>query len=94
VHGSINRKIQASRRFAAVFECLATRIGVTVPIMFESSTAVAPRQDQEVVELPLLLPRWQAAELEMAARERGMTTGQMLRRVIREVLADEHLVAQ
>ena len=40
------------------------------------------RSDHEVVELPLLLPRWQAAALEAAARQRGMTTGQMLRRVI------------
>lgn len=49
--------------------------------------AALARPDHEVVELPLLLPRWQAAELEAAARQRGMTTGQMLRRVIREVLA-------
>lgn len=45
------------------------------------------RTDQEVVELPLLLPRWQAMELEAAANRRGMTTGQMLRRVIGEMLA-------
>lgn len=54
--------------------------------LLESAAADA-RQDQEVVELPLLLPRWQAVELEAAARQRGMTTGQMLRRVIREALA-------
>ncbi len=46
------------------------------------------RQDQEVVELPLLLPKWQAAELEAVARERGMTMGQLLRRVIRQVLTE------
>ena len=46
------------------------------------------RQDQEVVELPLLLPKWQAVELEAAARQRGMTMGQLLRRVIRQVLDD------
>lgn len=46
------------------------------------------RQDQEVVELPLLLPKWQAVELEAAARERGMTMGQLLRRVIRQVLVE------
>ncbi len=44
------------------------------------------RQDQEVVELPLLLPKWQAVELEAAARQRGMTMGQLLRRVIRQAL--------
>ena len=40
------------------------------------------RSDHEVVELMLLLPRWQADALEAAARARGMTTGQILRRVI------------
>lgn len=62
-----------------------------MPPTFQPAFAI--RQDQEVVELPLLLPRWQAEELEAVARERGMTTGQMLRRVIHELLADEPLVA-
>jgi hypothetical protein len=52
------------------------------------------RVDQEVVELPLLLPRWQAMELEAAANRRGMTTGQMLRRVIGELLAAQPLLAK
>lgn len=60
-----------------------------MPPIFEPVSTDFARQDQEVVELPLLLPRWQALELEAVARERGMTTGQMLRRVIRELLADE-----
>jgi hypothetical protein len=38
--------------------------------------------DNEVVELSLLLPRWQAAALEQAAHDRGLTAGQMLRRLI------------
>jgi hypothetical protein len=46
------------------------------------------RVDNEVVELPLLLPRWQASVLEHAARSRGMTTGQMLRRVIADLFPD------
>ncbi|MGL6073970.1 MAG: hypothetical protein ACRC8S_07400 [Fimbriiglobus sp.] len=45
--------------------------------------------DQEVVELQLLLPRWQAAALEAAAQSRGMTTGQILRRVITDLFADQ-----
>jgi hypothetical protein len=44
--------------------------------------------DQEVVELPLLLPRRQAEALEAAARRRGLTTGQMLRRVIADLFGD------
>ncbi|MBA4063833.1 MAG: hypothetical protein C0501_09000 [Isosphaera sp.] len=55
--------------------------------LFDAISADGPRADQEVVELPLLLPRWQAMELEAAASRRGMTTGQMLRRVIGELLA-------
>jgi hypothetical protein len=38
--------------------------------------------DSEVVELALLLPRWQAAALEDAAHQRGITAGQMLRKMI------------
>ncbi len=57
--------------------------------------AVSPssRSDQEVVELALLLPRWQVMELEAAASRRGMTTGQMLRRVIGEMLASQTAAA-
>ena len=62
--------------------------------MFETLTADAARQDQEVVELHLLLPRGQAIELEAAARRRGMTTGQMLRRVIGEVLATQPVTSR
>jgi hypothetical protein len=66
---------------------MTPKAGDTVQPIFESIAADVTRQDQEVVELPLLLPRWQAVELEAAARRRGMTTGQMLRRVIGEMLA-------
>ena len=38
--------------------------------------------DAEIVELALLLPRWQALALENAAHLRGLTAGQMLRRLI------------
>lgn len=55
--------------------------------LFDTVFSDVTRQDQEVVELPLLLPRWQAMQLEAAANRRGMTTGQMLRRVIGEMLA-------
>jgi hypothetical protein len=57
--------------------------GDTVHPLLDAGTT---RSDQEVVEVPLLLPKWQAVELEAAARERGMTMGQLLRRVIRHVL--------
>jgi len=44
--------------------------------------------DNEVVELALLLPRWQAEALEDAAHRRGLTTGQMLRKMIGSSLKD------
>jgi hypothetical protein len=61
--------------------------GDNVQPLFDAISADVARIDQEVVELPLLLPRWQAMELEAAASRRGMTTGQMLRRFIGELLA-------
>lgn len=61
--------------------------GDNVQPLFDAISPDVARIDQEVVELPLLLPRWQAMELEAAASRRGMTTGQMLRRFIGELLA-------
>jgi hypothetical protein len=68
--------------------------GVIVHPMFEATSTGLTRLDQEVVEIPLLLPRWQALELEATATEHGMTTGQMLRRVIRDLLAHQALAGQ
>jgi hypothetical protein len=44
--------------------------------------------DDEVVELALLLPRWQAEALEAAAHARGLTAGQMLRKVVGKTLRE------
>ena len=55
--------------------------------LFDAVSSEAVRTDQEVIEFPLLLPRWQALELEAVARRRGMTTGQMIRRFLGEMLA-------
>jgi hypothetical protein len=38
--------------------------------------------DADVIEMSLLLPRWQALALQSAARQRGMSAAQMLRRLI------------
>jgi hypothetical protein len=40
------------------------------------------RPDHELVELALVLPRWQVEALAAAARGRGLTAGQVLRRLI------------
>ena len=39
-------------------------------------------ENGEMVELALLLPNWQLEELETAAHDHGLTTGQMIRRLI------------
>jgi hypothetical protein len=45
--------------------------------------------DNEVVELALLLPRWQAEALEEVAYNRGLTAGQMLRKLVGATLKDQ-----
>jgi hypothetical protein len=42
--------------------------------------------EDEVTELPVLLSGEQVLRLERAAYERGLTTGQMIRRLIQEFL--------
>ena len=44
--------------------------------------------DEQMAELSLLLPAWQAAEMERLAHSRGLTVGQLIRLLIREYLAD------
>jgi len=45
----------------------------------------APFPSDDVVELPLLLPEWQVFALEEAARDRGMTVGQLVRRLFADL---------
>lgn len=44
-----------------------------------------PFPSDDVVELPLLLPEWQVFALEEAARDRGMTVGQLVRRLFADL---------
>jgi len=48
------------------------------------------RLDGEMVELALLLPSWQANALEDAAADQGLTTGQMVRTLIRDFFDQVH----
>jgi len=54
---------------------------------FDTVAGEVVRSDEEVVELSLLLPRWQILALEEAAHHWGMTTGQFIRKLLAEVLA-------
>jgi hypothetical protein len=40
--------------------------------------------DEQMTELELLLPEWQARSLEAVARSEGVSAGQILRRLIQE----------
>lgn len=46
----------------------------------------APLLEEEVVELPLLLPGWQVSKLETVAHQRGMTAAEMVRHLLRDFL--------
>jgi hypothetical protein len=51
----------------------------------------------DVAEISLLVPGWQLAALENAARTRGLTSGQLVRRLVRDFIAregDEEFVAE
>ena len=51
----------------------------TVPI-----TDDAPTHSEPIVEVPVLLESWLLKSLEAAARENGLSTGNMVRRLIRD----------
>lgn len=44
----------------------------------------------EVMEISLLLPSWQVEALESEARNQGLTTGQMMRRLLGEYFTLSH----
>jgi hypothetical protein len=45
-----------------------------------------PLLEEEVVELPILLPGWQASFLETLAHQRGLTAGAMVRHLLNDFL--------
>jgi len=51
----------------------------------QSHPAHGSAWESDVVELPILLPEWQVTALERAAHERGMTIGQLLRRLFSDL---------
>jgi hypothetical protein len=59
-------------------DCRSTRLGV--------EELRPPKIDEEVVEIPLLLPGWQASVLETVAHQRGLTAAVMVRHLLRDFL--------
>jgi hypothetical protein len=45
-----------------------------------------PLSEEDVVELPLLLPGWQVSKLETVAHQRGLTAAEMVRHLLRDFL--------
>jgi hypothetical protein len=54
---------------------------------FDACDTVRVPSADEVVEIPLLLSGWQASALERAAHDRGLTTGEMVRGLLRDFFA-------
>jgi hypothetical protein len=52
-----------------------------------------PRLEGEIVEIPLLLPQWQASALESAAYQRGVTVAALLRLLLGGFLATQPVSA-
>lgn len=44
-------------------------------------------EDDGVVEIPLLLPHWQAEALESVAHEQGLTAGELIRQLLLDYLS-------
>jgi hypothetical protein len=47
------------------------------------------RLEEEVVEIPLLLPGWQMSALETAAHRRGLTAAEMVRHLLRDFILEQ-----
>jgi hypothetical protein len=45
------------------------------------------REDEDVVEIPLLIPNWQAEALENAAHQQGLTAGELIRQLLLDYLS-------
>ena len=60
------------------------------PVTDPGTTDRAALAGAEVVEVHLLLPARQASALEAAAHQQGLTTGQLIRRLVRGFLDEPH----
>jgi hypothetical protein len=62
---------------------------MNVPDLSRLNGLPSPEGPPDVAEISLLLPGWQLSALESAARERGLTSGQLVRRLLRDFI-DRH----
>jgi hypothetical protein len=60
-----------------------TRVGELSPSDLRGETSA----ETDVVEIPVLLPEWQALALEDVAHQCGLTAGEMLRLLLADCLA-------
>jgi hypothetical protein len=70
---------------------------MNVPDLSRLSGVPGPDGPPDVTEISVLVPGWQLAALESAARMRGLTSGQLVRRLLRDFIAhqcDEEFVAE
>ena len=52
----------------------------------QANPSACCHDEEDVVEIPLLLPNWQAEALENAAHQQGLTAGEMIRHLLQEFL--------
>lgn len=50
--------------------------------------------DEEMMEFSMLLPSWQAVDMEGVAHSQGLTLGQLIRLLISDYLADRPILAE
>ncbi len=62
---------------------------MNVPDLSRLTGLPAAEGPPEVAEISLLLPGWQLAALESAAQARGLTSAQLVRRLLRDFI-DRH----
>jgi hypothetical protein len=68
-------------------EASPAQAAVTGGYAAEKTDGPAPWPDEEMVEFSVLLPAEELGGLEQLAHSRGLTLGELVRRVIREQLA-------
>jgi hypothetical protein len=59
---------------------------MNVPDPFRLTGLPDPEGPPDVAEISLLLPGWQLAALECAAEARGLTSAQLVRRLLRDFI--------